>query len=460
MLSGIHITVRTVSPYVRASIVRGKKTHYKEDDMNIDWNKVTEASILIVPTALAGAYFGARVKVHIDRAKPNISVTGFRVGTGADLIVSRVKIPANLTTMLRANPWAPRLYGEVNAGKLPTLIDKLERSLIDAQTAIAFLQGKISELSVVAQGSANEKIAFLNDITEPEYKIIDAAYTGALVRQEIRLSLPPDEELHAKNPHVAEYVERAEDTGGYSINLQRAWYNLLYRDKRDNPSLLPAVKAIVHFHEPSLRQILDHSLHSITNWAATGVQIVTTMKSLIAQTQPLIVEVRITNSGRSSALFTPWAVLEIISPNMATPDIRVELVRSATYWKPDDPIKAAQQEAILQELPDIRIEKDSYFVVEAGKSVKMVYRSEKPVNTLKDMHTNLLDIMAMDLFRCQIHLKRADIDRSARTWIHSSMANFGTKAEQFPADEITVAIAPDVFGRKWWSYKLRKWIST
>ena len=408
--------------------------------MSVDWSKVLESGILVVPTALVSAYIGARIKGHLDRAKPTVSITGFRTGKGGDLIVSKVKVPSELSQRLRNSRWGADLREEVNAAKLRSVANATERALSDAAVAIAYLDTKLSALPRIASASDDEKIDFLNDLTEPEHRIVDAAFVGALVRQELLLPLPTDEEL-AKTRKITQYVERTDERGGYSVNLRRAWYILCYRDKRDSPYLLPAAKAMVHFHVPSLIKLLEHTRNDLSRFAATGEANLRDIETLLSLSTPLIVEVRITNNGQSSILFTQWALLEVIHPNDEAQNITVDFVRSASYWRPNDPLEAAKQEELLVELTDVPIEPDTYFAVEAGQSVKMVYRSCAPLEELKRKYPKLVGLMGLEVFLCQVHLKRGDIDSAKHAWIHSRLGNFGSKSEQFPTEDKTIVLA-------------------
>jgi hypothetical protein len=422
--------------------------------MPIDWNKIGESATLMAPTALVSAWIGARVTNYLNRAKPQVSITGFRKAKGSDLLDSRIIIPPSLSAKLNENSWTPNLHGKVNAANLMALVNKLEQSRLEAKAAIEFVKNQIDKLPSLQTGTDEQKIAFLVKITDAEQRIVDASLTGALVRQELRFTLPPDEILRT-TPQLIEFVERTEDSGGFSLNLHTRWYNLYYRDKRDNRYLLPAVKAMAYFHIASIRKMLEYALEDITNLAATGDDILCEIRQLIEQIAPFVVEIRITNCGRSAALFTPWALLEVTHPNGATDDIKVELVRALTYWKPDDPVQAAKQQAELIKLPEIPIEQDKYFVVDAGHSVKMMYRSRLSINKLTAANSNFTDIMGLEILKCQIHLRRADIQNQKGSWIHSPLTTFGTRAELFPRNEIMAALNPKWFSKKWFSSKLR-----
>ncbi len=423
--------------------------------MAIDWTKVGESAVLMLPTALVSGYVGARIKSYLNRARPQVSVTGFRIGSGADLTVTTVDIPPALSAKLREYPWTPGLHGTVNAGKLPLIVEKLSQAIDDARRTVTFLRQKLSELPTVAKSDMHAKVRFLNEITEPEYRIIDAALTGALVRQDLRLTLPPDSELE-KNEKIVEFVERAGEVGGYCLNFHTAWYNLCYRDRRDNPFLLPAAKAFAYFWEPAIQELLQHVLNDITQLAATGNDVLAELRNFCHQVTPLIVEVRITNSGRSSMLFSPWAVLEVFHPHDRKKDLKIEFIRSPSFWSPDDPLKAAEQEKLLLESPEIKIDNDTYFVVEPGNSAKVVYRSQHPVVKLSAKHPDLLQVMKMELFKAKLHVKRGDVRRLRSAWIHSAMTFFGKKAEDFPTSEITAATAPRFLSLGWCIRKVKQ----
>ena len=303
-----------------------------------------------------------------------------------------------------------------------------------ARSVLAFLDERISELPKLATAPDATKRHFLDTISDPEVGIIFSAFIGALVRHELVLPLPPEEKL-AEMPRVIEYIEREKDTGGYSLDIHTSWVHLFYRDKLDNPQLLPAAKAFSVFCIPAIQVLLDHSRNDILRWAAGGDELIASLQDILDTRQHLVVDVTVVNRGRSAVLFSPWALLRIVEGDRESAPT-ICLVRKDPVWQPADPLLAIAQQKALEEIDSKVDEKQTGFVVEGTSSKSVTYQSEYPLKDLKLEFPKLVDILSMEVFYCQVALKRGDIAKSKGSWVSSGKGRFGKAGECFPKDEI------------------------
>lgn len=402
--------------------------------MSIDWSKVGESAILIGPTALVSGYVGARIKAYLDRARPTLAVSSCHIATQRDLLSGRVTIDQPLALRLRESPWAHPLRGMVNASDLEMKIDSMKRAIKDARDTLDFLDKKIEQLPQLEDAPAERKRQFLDEITRDEVKIIDASFTGSLVRQEVEPPLPPDTELE-KRERVVEYRESDEDRGGYDINLRLKWYHLCYRDKRDNTRLHPLAKAMSFFDIPYLTAILRHVKADIVQLAAQGDRLVADLEELLQKSRHLVVELSIVNRGRAAAVFTPWAVLRIFGAQVGhVPEIH--LARSARLWKPDDPVQAIVQEKSLRKISEPLQEEERGFVLEGASTYNVTYHSVESITEIEKRIPNIQDILSLEIFMSQVAVKRADVAHDKKSWILSSNRRFGKHGEVFPEEEM------------------------
>ena len=114
----------------------------------------------------------------------------------------------------------------------------------------------------------------------------------------------------------------------------------------------------------------------------------------------------------------------------------IGLIRTSPLWKPDDPLAAKQQHELLKELDYPIQEPDTGFVVEGGSTIRLAYRSAMPLADLQQHIPNLTAILNMELFLCQVCLKRADVSNEKKAWVFSPSARFGAQGEHFPDRDI------------------------
>jgi hypothetical protein len=395
------------------------------EEGSMNWSDL----VTVVITALVSGYIGARIKAFVDRANPTVTIAGCRISEGRDLLTARVDVPLDLRKKLRHSPWAPTFVGPVNAARVARVVERLEESISDARSVLGFLDTKLAQLKSLSNAGAEEKLEFLCDISESGVSVVDSAIVGALVRQELSLQIP--EEIK-KQQKIADYVERTEDPGGFSINLRSKWYNFYYRDNRDNPYLLPGVEAMVYFHAPSLQKLLGHARDQIVKWAAAGSELVRDLAKEVERSQRLVVEVIVTNRGQTPLPLSQWAYLDIRNDNLdhAKRIEPVRLSRVTPLWKPEDPILAARQEEVLQEL-DIPILQEAGGVsVKGADSERIQYQSLETVATIENAGAKLRDVLHLEMFTCRVSLFRMD----QPTWIRSRDFTFERNALRFPDD--------------------------
>ncbi|MCP4538338.1 MAG: hypothetical protein GY832_14470 [Chloroflexi bacterium] len=403
--------------------------------MSPDISKIVDALVLIVPSAAVGTYIGNRLRMYLNRAKPDISIAAIRGATKSDFVGLKVSIPPDVSNQFRHDPWAPFIFESVDADKICDYIEAIELRLTQAKDTLEFLEHRIGELPVVGTGTDKEKLAFLDYLANPEHKMIDEVVTASLVRKDLVLPLPSDDELE-QLPLVAEYRERGKG-GGYDINLGNAWYTLTYGAERDNQYLLPAAKAFAYFHEPSLRELLLHTKGSISNLAATGQRSVDGLSKLLEDVRHLIIEVRITNRGMSPVTFTQWALLKIAIPSRKSDAGRVQLVRRPQTTRTADADRQfAGSEADVSSA-DSTEEREGYFVVPPNYSIKIVYKSLQTLKSIAGGQLDIESILNLDLFYCTSYLRRGDIEKPKSAWVHSAATRFGLLSERFPSHEIT-----------------------
>jgi hypothetical protein len=402
-----------------------------------NWLEVVKALVPVVPTALVSGFVGARIKAHFDRAKPSASISGCRIARGRDLFVSPIDVPAQLTDRLRYLKWVKPLSGTVVAAVLEEELESLRATTARARGAIPFVQEKLRELPSVAVSSPEDKRKFLDRILRREVSIIDASFTGGLVRQDLTLSLPSEAELQTL-PRIFEYSEATgEDNGGFYLDLRTKQYHVIYRrDRSENSKLLPLVKAFSVFHVDSIRAVLEYVLRDLTTLAAHGDALVEEVEKVLDAGRHLIVELSVTNRGRSAAIFSQWALLRLLVEQVGR-DSEIPLVRTNPVWKPEDPVQVLAQEEALRALGEPLSASREGFVLEGDSAIKLMFRSEEAMHVLERRLPKIRAVFAMDCFPCQAGLRRADRERPKAAWIFTPRATFGVRGEQFPSDEIS-----------------------
>jgi hypothetical protein len=408
----------------------------KENPMLIDWSRVMESLLLMAPTAAISGYIGARVKSHLDKAQPHITITMCRKGAASDLIERKITLPDALVNKLHSSPWCEKLGGKVNVAKIFQQHERLQNNSSEAKSAIGMIEDKLKQLASLENADAKSKRAFLDEITTQEMRIIDCSYTGALCRQEYALPTVSDDELK-KNPKIAEYTPDDGDRKGFKINLQTKFYNLNHPSKLDN-FLEPLAKAICYFHIPSLEMLLSNVREDLALLVTDGSGLMVELQNLLSEATPLIVEVSIVNRGRSTVTFSSWGVCRLLY-NGDFPPLDIPLVRASSYWKPEDPVLAFQQQKILIESNDIiPLDRSNFFSVEAGRGGEMKYRSVDSLDVLEKKFPHLTTLLSTDVFRCQVMLKRADVSTQKKAWIPSQIGRFGSSNNTFPQADLPV----------------------
>jgi hypothetical protein len=398
----------------------------------IDWAQAFQSTFLIVPTALISGYVGTKVKQYLDRAKPEVSVVGCRIPGADDVVGLSINVPSEITDQLRQLAWTGTLYGTVSAAKLKQKVHELEQLASQARRALNVVELALDQLATVASAGKTDKARFVDMLSRLDLPIIHRAFSGGLAREEVTLELgskvlKPEEQVFPFSDHSCK------DGEGYSIDLGLCYYNFVYSQGRSKPLLLPGVHAVCWFHQPSLEKLLKYAREQLLLLLTRGPEMAKGCDQILSEVQPLVVEVSVFNKGSSPALFSPWAVLHLASDNSG---INIPLISISPTWRPIDPIAAHRHRTRVMELPDLIIDKQQSISVSGGTTQRFCYHSTESQKTLETKFRNLEDILALDMFKCQVMVRRLDGNRGSSSWIPSTIGTFGKREQAFPQDEI------------------------
>lgn len=393
--------------------------------------------VLIVPAALISGYIGARIKAYLDRAKPLVSVSGCRLSEETELLTSRLKVPDEIEDLTIRDPWIPALRGEVSAAKVHRAITEVREAIRDADIARELVSKKLDSLPTISKGSVDQKIKLVDDITFNT--LIDMCITGGFIRGDFSIDLPGDDEL-TPDKQIIKYApaDDDEDKGGYYLLFGWRDDHLYYKTPRHSAELEPLVKAFCFFHEPTIRKVLQHAKDALTKLIIDGKAAIEKLEQILDAERRVVVEVTITNRGRSTAIFSPWATLHLVGDNAKSLK-PLRLVRFENHELPADPVEAKKQTDILIDRPELVKAKDAQFFTVAGRSYsKVTYRSIMSIQEIRSSHPKLLEILDLEVFDCQVKVRRADHGKPVNCWLSSAKIPFGRIAETFPALEANV----------------------
>jgi len=157
-----------------------------------------------------------------------------------------------------------------------------------------------------------------------------------------------------------------------------------------------------------LRSLLENARDQIVRWAGAGDQLVPKLEAEVRRAQCLVVDVVVTNRGRTPLALSPWArlYLRFSGPDHVDAGRPIKLAGATPLWKPDDPIIAAQQERILQELDIPILQEPGGVSVNGTESVRIQYQSIDTMEVIEKRIPRLREILGLGMFSCSVELYR------------------------------------------------------